>query len=91
MKIMNYHSWIATLKGVFNKEFKEARKEFLEDRPFYYQTIDGLYKEGLLDDAHKRQAELVEKEKRFGVGHDYSLYDKVGIVKIDLRNLKVVK
>jgi len=76
---MNYHSWIATLKGVFNKEFKEVRKEFLENRRFYYQAIDGLYKEGLLDDAHRRQAELTEKEKHFGVGHDYSLYGKYSL------------
>jgi hypothetical protein len=79
-----YQSLKILFKRTFDPKFRKERNEFLEKRRWDYQSLNGLYKEALLDEAHKREAELIEKERRFGVKHDFSLYEPVGVVLIRL-------
>jgi hypothetical protein len=82
----NYQSLKILFKRAFNPKFRKERNEFLETRRWDYRSVNGFYKEGLLDEAHKRGAELIEKERHFGIKHDYSLYDPVGVVKLPIIN-----
>ena len=79
-----YQSLKVLFKRAFNPKFRKERNEFLETRRMDYRSLNGLYKEGLLGEAHKGEEELIKKERHFGIEHDYSLYEPVGVVKLHI-------
>ncbi len=83
---MNYQSLknsLGTLaKIVLNPDFRNQRKQFLKQRLWEYDIIRALKDDFFEHEAERREEALIEKEKYFGLKHDYSFGDK-SIVIVD--------
>lgn len=79
------------MSAIEGENFEEARRHYVEvEQQILYRQLDGFYKEGLIDEAHKLEQEINRKNEIFGVKPPANAYmPNLGVVEIDLNTLKV--